>query len=97
MRRLLSPGTIFENTYPPPDGERFDGQAAVLAFWGDFFKASSRAAIEIEEIFACGERVTMRWTYRWTDPDGNTGHIRGVDIYRLEGGLIAEKFSYVKG
>ncbi len=39
----------------------------------------------------------MRWTYRWTEADGNTGHIRGVDVYRLESGLIAEKLSYVKG
>jgi hypothetical protein len=39
----------------------------------------------------------MRWTYHWTDPSGTPGHVRGVDLYRLEDGLIAEKLSYVKG
>ena len=28
---------VFENTYPPPDGERCEGQAAVRAFWEKFF------------------------------------------------------------
>ncbi len=37
MRRLLSAGTIFENTYPPPDGGRFVGQAAVLRLLGGVF------------------------------------------------------------
>jgi hypothetical protein len=41
----------------------------------------------------------MRWTYRWIDTSGQSGHIRGVDVYRLDvdQGLIAEKLSYVKG
>jgi hypothetical protein len=39
----------------------------------------------------------MRWTYSWVDPSGTPGHIRGVDVYRVRDGLIAEKLSYVKG
>ena len=42
---------VFENTYPPPDGERYEGQAAV----------------------------------------------RGVDVFRVRDGKVAEKLSYVKG
>ena len=97
MMRLLTEDTVFENTYPPPDGERFEGQAAVRGFWQEFFQGSGSARIEPEEIFAAGERVVMRWVYRWTDPEGKEGHIRGVDVYRLREGLIAEKLSYVKG
>lgn len=97
MTRMLSAGTIFENTYPPPDGERFVGRDAVAAFWQDFFRSASETRLEIEEIFACGERVTMRWIYRWANDQGQSGHIRGVDVYRVEDGLIAEKLSYVKG
>jgi len=97
MMRLMTPDCVFENTDPPPDGGRYQGQAEVRAFWEGFFKSSSQAAIEMEEIFASGERCVMRWTYRWTDLSGQTGHIRGVDVYRLERGLIAEKLSYVKG
>jgi len=97
MMRLLTEDTVFENTYPPPDGERFEGQAAVRSFWREFFQGSGSARIEPEEIFAAGERVVMRWVYRWTDTQGEEGHIRGVDVYRLRDGLIAEKLSYVKG
>jgi hypothetical protein len=39
----------------------------------------------------------MRWTYHWANAQGESGHIRGVDVYRLADGLITEKLSYVKG
>jgi uncharacterized protein (TIGR02246 family) len=97
MMRLMTPDCVFENTDPAPDGARYQGQAEVRAFWESFFQGSAQAAIETEEIFAAAERCVMRWTYRWTDLSGQAGHIRGVDVYRLERGLIAEKLSYVKG
>ena len=97
MLRLMTPDCVFENTDPPPDGARYQGQAEVHAFWESFFQGSAQAAIEIEEIFAGGDRCVMRWVYRWVDFSGQAGHIRGVDVYRLAGGLIAEKLSYVKG
>ena len=37
-----------------------------------------------------------RW-FVWTDPAGQSGHIRGVDVFRVRDGLILEKLSYVKG
>jgi ketosteroid isomerase-like protein len=95
--QCLTPDCVFENTYPPPDGERYVGQSAVRLFWEEFFRASSQAQIIIEEIFAFDERCIMLWRYEWTDPQGQAGHVRGVDVYRLRAGLIAEKLSYVKG
>ncbi len=97
MMQWLTPDTVFENTYPPPDGARYAGQAAVRAFWEDFFHGSAQAHFDIEEIFALGERCVMRWTYSWTDTGGRAGHIQGIDVYRIRDGLIAEKLSYVKG
>jgi len=97
MMRWMTEDCIFENTYPPPDGTRFQGQAEVRGFWEDFFRGSSQAYIEIEEIFALGQRCVMRWSYHWVGADGASGHIRGVDLYTIENGLIAEKLSYVKG
>ncbi len=32
---------VFENTYPPPDGERYEGRAAVRAFWERFFASGN--------------------------------------------------------
>lgn len=97
MMALMSDDCIFENTYPPPDGARLVGQAAVRGFWERFFAGSSGAAIEIEEIFAGDDRCVMRWIYRWEGAAGVPGHVRGVDVYRLRDGLIGEKLSYVKG
>ena len=88
---------VFENTYPPPDGERFVGQAALRQFWKEFFESSSLAHFEFEETFASGERAFVRWQYRWESPDGAAGYIRGVDLFRVVDGKVAEKLSYVKG
>jgi hypothetical protein len=44
-----------------------------------------------------GLRCIMRWRYDWVDEAGNAGHVRGVDIVRVQNGLIVEKLSYVKG
>ena len=97
MMRLTTLNSVFENTHPPPDGARFEGQAAVREFWERFFLGAAETRIEAEEIFEAGDRVVMRWVYSWTGPLGDTGHIRGIDLYRIRDGLIAEKLSYVKG
>src|SRR5688572_5290775 len=83
MMRLTSEDCIFENTSPAPDGTRYEGQAAVRTFWENFFKGSAQATIEVEEIFARDNRCTMCWIYRWVDLEGDAGHIRGVDVYKL--------------
>jgi ketosteroid isomerase-like protein len=66
MMRLMTRNCVFENTDPPPDGMRYVGQDAVRAFWETFFRASREPNIQVEEIFAMGERCVMRWTYRWS-------------------------------
>jgi ketosteroid isomerase-like protein len=87
---------IFDSTRPAPEGERFVGQGAVRAFWESFFAHSPTAHFETEEIFAAGDRCVVRWVYHWTR-DGAPGHVRGVDLFRVRDGLVAEKLSYVKG
>ena len=52
MMALMTADCVFENTHPPPDGERYEGQAAVSAFWVGFFQASAQPRFEIEDIFA---------------------------------------------
>ena len=89
---LMTDDCVFENTTPPPDGERFEGQAAVRANFAQFFHESPQAVFEFEDTFACDDRACVRWLYRW-----DTGHVRGVDVFRVRDGRIAEKLSYVKG
>jgi ketosteroid isomerase-like protein len=92
MMALMTDDCVFENTYPPPDGERFVGQAAVRAFWEQFFRDAPGADIQSEELIVAGDRCMVRWRYSWGD-----GHIRGADIFRMRDGKVAEKMSYVKG
>lgn len=94
---LMSEDCVFESTWPPPDGERIVGQGDMRAFWTRFFQQSPGATIEIEELFACGNRATMRWCYRWGSGFAPHDHVRGVDVYRISAGKISEKLSYVKG
>ncbi len=90
---LMTDDCVFENTYPPPDGERFEGQAAVRSFWEDMLRASPDAHFEAEELFATGDRCTVRWRYTFN----GTQHVRGVDVLRVRDGKVAEKLAYVKG
>ena len=92
MMKLMSDDCIFENTAPAPDGTIYSGKDAVTQFWQAFFRESPQAHIDIEEIFGMGNRCIMRWKYSWGE-----GHVRGVDIFKVEEGLITEKLSYVKG
>lgn len=95
---LMTDDCVFENTSPAPDGERHEGQDAVRAFWQRFFADSPAAAFTAEEMFAAGDRCVVRWIYRWADDrPGQPGHVRGVDVFRVAGGKVAEKLSYVKG
>ena len=94
---LMTEDCVFESTWPPPDGQRVEGQVDVRAFWELFFDENPGAVIDVEELFSCGDRVTMRWRYRWSSAPVPHEHVRGVDVYRLREGRITEKLSYVKG
>ena len=92
---LMSEDCVFEGT-APPDGRRYVGSAAVRGAWAELFASSPDAWFDTEETIAAGDRVVVRWRYRW-GPGGSGGHVRGVDVFRVAGGLVAEKLAYVKG
>jgi ketosteroid isomerase-like protein len=94
---LMTDDCVFDNTYPAPDGERFEGQAAVRAFWEAFFRSSPDAVFEAEETFVHADRAVVRWRFAWTNADGRPEHMRGVDVLRVRDGKVAEKLAYVKG
>lgn len=96
LMALVTDDCVFENTYPPPDGTRYVGREAVREAWRKFFAANPDAFFEIEEIFAAGNRCVLRWRYTKTK-EGKPWHLRGVDVFKVTAGKIAEKLSYVKG
>lgn len=93
---LMTEDCVFDSTRPAPDGERHVGQAAVRAFWEGFFARSPSARFESEETVATGDRCVVLWTYHWIR-EGKPGRVRGVDVFRVRDGKVAEKLSYVKG
>lgn len=42
-----------------------------------------------------GDRAVVQWRFDWGGD--HPGHVRGVDLFRVRDGLVAEKASYVKG
>jgi ketosteroid isomerase-like protein len=92
----MTPDCVFENTRPAPDGTRLVGHAAVRGYWEEFFARSPHARFDTEDVFAAADRCVVQWVYHWVR-DGKPGHVRGVDVFRVRDGRVAEKFSYVKG
>jgi hypothetical protein len=88
---FLSGDCVFDATGPTPDGARHVGPDDIRRAWQPIFE-DPKSFFAAEETFSAGERVVQRWRYDW---DG--GHVRGVDLFKVEGGRITEKLSYVKG
>ncbi len=87
----MTPDCVFEDT-SPPDGTRHVGTDTVRAAWQALFTAAPEGTFHTEETIAAGDRVVVRWRYSWSD-----GHVRGIDVFTVRDGLIAEKLAYVKG
>ena len=77
----MSDDCVFDSTGPAPDGDRYEGAAAVRAVWERFFRANPHAHFEAEEQFAAGDRCV----------------VRGMDVFRVRNGLVTENLCYVKG
>jgi len=88
---MITDDCVFDSTGPAPDGVQHKGRDEIRAAWQPIFDDTA-SRFEVEESIVCGDRVVERWCYSW---DG--GHIRGVDLFRVRDGLVAEKFAYVKG
>jgi ketosteroid isomerase-like protein len=89
----MTPDCVFEDT-SPPDGARHVGADAVRRCREKLFAASPDAVFDAEDVVVAGDRAVMTWRYRWSQDGG--GHVRGVDLFRVRDGLIAEKYSYVR-
>ena len=88
---LVTDDCVFESTGPAPDGEPHVGKDGLRAAWEGIF-ANTSSRFEVEDAFTAGDRHVQQWRYDWGD-----GHVRGIDVFRVRDGRIAEKLSYVKG
>ena len=91
---LVADDCVIENTIAAPNGDRYVGKTACLGLWQRI--VSNRGArLEPESIDAFGDRAVILWRYVWGA--GQNDLIRGVNIMRVRGGLIAEALGCVKG
>jgi ketosteroid isomerase-like protein len=87
---------VFEHVAPAAVSfGRHEGQAAVRAVWESLATHFPDYRFDLEEVFGTGDRAACRWFMEWKLPDGGKGTVRGVDIFKIRDGKIAQKPTYV--
>ncbi len=97
MLRLISEDSVFEAPTPAPSGAVYKGKPAIAGYWQDFFERTQNAHLKIEESIGYGLRSITIWSCDWKDASGAARQLRGVDLFRVQEGLIVEQLSYIKG
>jgi ketosteroid isomerase-like protein len=90
---LVGEDCVMEAIQPAPDGARYEGREACLAFWQAL--ADDRGVqFEPEDVTVAADRATIRWRYRFGD--GEADYVRGVNLMRIRDGVIVEALGYSK-
>ena len=76
-----------------PNGIRYEGYDACLDFW-KALATDPNTHFDLEEIVVMGDRATIRWRYWWGEGESNS--VRGVNLMRVQDGLIIEALGYSK-
>lgn len=91
LEDLIAPDCVMESIQPAPDGTRYEGYDACLAFW-QAIAADEVAWFDVEDTVAMGDHATIRWRFNF----GDGGSVRGVNVMRVRDGLIVEALGYAK-
>jgi hypothetical protein len=92
LKNLVAENCVIEKVSPGPDGDRCVGRNACVATW-EAIDTEPGSHFDLEEVFAAGDRATIRWRY-WSN-EGRS--VRGVNLMRVSNGLIVEAMGYIKG
>jgi ketosteroid isomerase-like protein len=84
---------VMESIQPAPDGTRYEGHEACVAFWSELATDTS-SSFEVEDVVVLGDRGTIRWRYRFGGGDDES--VRGVNLMTVREGKIVEALGYVK-
>ena len=91
LEDLIAPECVMETIQPAPDGTRYEGYDANLAFW-KAMAADRLNKFEVEEVFVMGDRANVRWRLHF----GAGGSVRGVSLIRVQDAKIVEALAYAK-
>lgn len=88
---LIAPDCVMESIQPAPNGTRYEGYAACLAFW-QAIATDPSAWFDVEDTVVMGDHATIRWRFNF----GGGGSVRGVNVMRVRDGQIVEALGYAK-
>jgi ketosteroid isomerase-like protein len=91
LRDAIADDCVFEC----PKNNRFVGQEMVDMF-ARLFGNPGVGRFATEELIVAGDRAVARWLLSLDDGNGGTAQLRGVDVFRVRNGAVAEVLSYVK-
>jgi hypothetical protein len=90
---LVAENCVLENTQPAPNGSRHVGREACLAVW-QRIAATPGTYFVLEDVIVMGERAIILWRLCWGEGDEHS--VRGVNLMRVQEGVIVEGLGYVK-
>lgn len=90
---LVADDCVMESIQPAPDGTRYEGRDACLAFWRELATDPS-SSFDLEDVVVAGDRAVIRWRYRFGDDDASS--VRGVNLMQVRRGRIVEALGYAK-
>ena len=91
LAELIGEDCVMESIQPAPDGSRYVGRAACLAFW-EALATDRKSHFELEDTVVMGDRAVIRWRFHFGDGDST----RGVNLMRVADGRIVEALGYAK-
>jgi hypothetical protein len=91
LKDLIAPDCVMESIQPAPNGTRYEGYDACLAFW-EALAQEPVAYFEVEDTIAMGDHAIIRWRFNF----GDGGSVRGVNLMQVRYGRIIEALGYSK-
>lgn len=91
LKDLIALDCVMESIQPAPNGTRYEGYDACLAFW-EALATDPVAYFDVEDTVAMGDRAIIRWRFNY----GSGESIRGVNLMHVRDGRIAEALGYSK-
>lgn len=90
---LVAADCVMEAIQPAPNGLRVEGFEANVAFWRAMV-SDPNGAFEVEDVVICGDRAMNRWRYSTGEDEKSS--LRGVTLFVVRDGKIAEALGYAK-
>jgi ketosteroid isomerase-like protein len=93
LAELVADDCVMESIQPAPNGTRFEGRDACLAFW-QALAAEQSTSFDLEDVVVAGDRAVIRWRFRFGEGEENS--VRGVNLMHVRDGQIVEALGYAK-